>query len=190
MAKIIRNVSNLVAKVDLEGLADGLILDTNGDTTISAPTDDQIDFEMGGSDLVVWAAATPPKYTFAHTPVYSLTPVTDATAGNVTYTIAQLLDGLILRDPNGGARSDVTPTAALMVAGVTNAAVNDCFEFLLINTANGAETVTLTAGNGVTLVPATVAADQNQALRCVARFTNVTSSSEAVTIYCFMSAGT
>jgi hypothetical protein len=35
---------------DLNGLADGLVLDTDGDTTISAPTDDQIDFETGAVD--------------------------------------------------------------------------------------------------------------------------------------------
>jgi hypothetical protein len=37
--------------IDLQGLADGLILDGDTDTTISSPTDDQIDFELGGSDL-------------------------------------------------------------------------------------------------------------------------------------------
>lgn len=36
--------------MDLDGLADGLVLDTDGDTTISAPTDDQIDFEIAGAD--------------------------------------------------------------------------------------------------------------------------------------------
>ena len=36
--------------VDLNGTADGLILDADGNTTISAPTDDQIDFEIGGAD--------------------------------------------------------------------------------------------------------------------------------------------
>ena len=36
--------------LDLDGLADGLILDTDADTTISSPTDDQIDFEISGSD--------------------------------------------------------------------------------------------------------------------------------------------
>ena len=37
--------------IDLQGLADGLILDADTDTTISSPTDDQIDFELGGSDI-------------------------------------------------------------------------------------------------------------------------------------------
>lgn len=37
--------------VDLAGVADALIIDADGDTTISAPSDDQIDIEVGGSDI-------------------------------------------------------------------------------------------------------------------------------------------
>lgn len=36
--------------VDLAGIADSLVLDDDGDTTISAPTDDQIDIEVAGAD--------------------------------------------------------------------------------------------------------------------------------------------
>lgn len=42
--------------IDMQGKIDGIILDTNADTTISAPTDDQIDFEIGGADVVVMYA--------------------------------------------------------------------------------------------------------------------------------------
>jgi hypothetical protein len=38
--------------VDLNGGSDRLVLDADGDTTISADTDDQIDFKTGGSDRV------------------------------------------------------------------------------------------------------------------------------------------
>ena len=38
------------ATLDLNGTADGLILDADGDTTISSPSDDQIDFEIAGAD--------------------------------------------------------------------------------------------------------------------------------------------
>lgn len=38
---------------DFSGIADVIVLDDDGDTTISAPTDDQIDIEVGGSDVVV-----------------------------------------------------------------------------------------------------------------------------------------
>ena len=36
--------------VDVQGVSDGIILDADGDTTISADTDDQIDFKIAGAD--------------------------------------------------------------------------------------------------------------------------------------------
>ena len=36
--------------VDVNGVSDGIILDADADTTISADTDDQIDFKTGGTD--------------------------------------------------------------------------------------------------------------------------------------------
>ena len=44
--------------IDMNGLADGIILDTDGDTTISAPTDDQIDIEIAGADDFTFTANT------------------------------------------------------------------------------------------------------------------------------------
>jgi len=38
--------------LDLNGTADALVLDADGDTSISSPTDDQIDVECGGVDAV------------------------------------------------------------------------------------------------------------------------------------------
>lgn len=110
------------------------------------------------------------------------TVLTDSTAGAKTYTAANLLGGLILRDPNGGARSDVTPTAAQLVAGFTGAAVGSSFEFTIRNTADDSEVITLTEGSGVTL-SGTMTIAQNNSKRFLAVFTNVTGSSEAVTIY-------
>ena len=42
--------STLASKVDVNGLSDGVILDADGDTTISADTDDQIDIKIAGAD--------------------------------------------------------------------------------------------------------------------------------------------
>ena len=42
--------------IDLNGAADALVLDADGDTSISAPTDDQIDIEIGGTDEAAWTA--------------------------------------------------------------------------------------------------------------------------------------
>ena len=47
--------SNLI---DMNGLADGLVLDADADTTISAPTDDQIDIEIAGADDFTFTANT------------------------------------------------------------------------------------------------------------------------------------
>ncbi|RJQ22025.1 MAG: hypothetical protein C4560_03090 [Nitrospiraceae bacterium] len=110
------------------------------------------------------------------------TVTTKTTAGAVTYTAAELIGGLILRDPNGGARSDVTPTAALIVAGIAGAIASSSFEFTIRNTADAAETITVTAGVGVTL-SGTMTIAQNNSKRFLAVVDDAGSGSEAVTIY-------
>lgn len=116
-------------------------------------------------------------------PVLGFTTVaTLSTADVVTYTAAQLLGGLILRDPNGGGRSDVSPTAALIVAAIPGATVGQSFEFTIRNTADAAETITVTAGAGVTL-SGTMTIAQNNSRRFLAVLTNVGAATEAVTIY-------
>ena len=42
--------NTLASAVDVNGLSDGIILDADADTTISADTDDQIDFKVAGAD--------------------------------------------------------------------------------------------------------------------------------------------
>lgn len=110
------------------------------------------------------------------------TVTTDSTAGALTYTAAMLLGGLILRNPNGAARSDVTPTAALLVAAIPNARVGMAIEFTIRNTAGAAETITVTAGTGTTL-SGTMTIAQNNTKTFLAVLTNVTASSEAYTLY-------
>ena len=46
------------SELDLNGASDKLILDADGDTTISADTDDQIDFKAGGTDIFQLTATT------------------------------------------------------------------------------------------------------------------------------------
>lgn len=104
------------------------------------------------------------------------------TAGPETFTIAQLLTGLIIRDPNGAGRADLAPTAALIVAGVKQPWVGASFEFTIRNTANAAETITLTTASGVTL-SGTMTIDQNNSKRFLVVLTNVTTGSEAVSVY-------
>lgn len=106
------------------------------------------------------------------------TVTTEATADVHTYTAAELLGGLILRDPNGGARSDPTDTAANIIAAMVQAGVGDSFEFTIRNAADAAETITVTAGTGVTL-SGTMTITQNNSKR----FLCVVTAATTVTIY-------
>lgn len=113
----------------------------------------------------------------------ALTTVTTlTTAGNETYTAAQLLGGLILRNPNGGPRTDTTATAALIVAAIPGAAVGQSFEFVVRNTAGAAETITVAGGTDVT-ISGTATITQNNTKLFLAVLTNVTAGAEAVTVY-------
>ncbi len=114
-------------------------------------------------------------------------PAPDAvtTVGAATYTIANLLKGILLRDPNGANRADTLPTAALVVAGIASAEVGDVVECTICNTADAAETITLAAGAGGTVgnTRVTTAFGQHTSLTLQLRLTNVTPSSEAYTVY-------
>lgn len=110
------------------------------------------------------------------------TVTTKSTAGNVTYSAAELVGGLVLRDPAGDNRADVSPTAAQIVGAVTAAIVTSSFRFTIRNTADAAETITLTAGSGVTL-SGTMSIAQNNSKEFLAVITNAESGTEAVTIY-------
>lgn len=114
--------------------------------------------------------------------VTTATVTTLTTAGAVTFTIAQLLGSLILRDPNGANRADVTPTAALIVAGITGCVVGSSFEFSIRNDADAAETITLTGGTSVT-IKGTATIGQNAIKRFKLVVTSITASAETVDIY-------
>ncbi len=109
-------------------------------------------------------------------------PATITTAGAGTYTAAQIVGGLILRDPAGGARTDTTHTAAQILAAIPNAIVGSAIEFTVRNTADAAETITVAGGSGVT-TSGTMTIAQNNTKRFMLVFTNVTASSEAATLY-------
>jgi hypothetical protein len=54
----VTGASTFAGLVDVNGLADGLVLDTDGDTTLSADTDDTINVEVSGADDFVITANT------------------------------------------------------------------------------------------------------------------------------------
>ena len=90
--------------------------------------------------------------------------VTQDTAA--TLTAAQLLNGIIQSTP-AGAINLTLPTEANMDAEVPDAVANDSFDFSIVNTSGGANTITVLA-NGWTLV-GTMTIAQNVAGRFRAR---------------------
>jgi len=106
-------------------------------------------------------------------------------AGAITYSGALLNGALILRDPNGAARTDVLPTAAQIVAAI-GSAVGATASFAIRNTADAAETITVSGGTGVTL-SGTMTIAQNNTRLFISQVTNGTSGAEAVTIYSVVS---
>lgn len=115
-------------------------------------------------------------------PPQKTTVTTIATAGAVSFTAEQLIGGLILRNPNGAGRADLVPTAVLLVAALPGAFVGQSVEFVIRNTAGAAETITVTTADGATL-SGTMTIAQNASRRFLAVLTNVTSGSQAYTLY-------
>jgi len=113
------------------------------------------------------------------------TAVSDATAGNITVTAAMILAGILVRSTTGASRVDTWSTAALLVAAIPGVAVGDVIEFDVINNAAAAETITTTAGVGMTFGAAarTHIIAQNACQSYWIRFTNVTLASEAYVVY-------
>lgn len=116
-----------------------------------------------------------------------LAPASYATAGNQTYTVTDILSSVIVRDTAGGNRTDVLPTAALLVAGMKNPRVGDIVDCLIVNGADAAETLTLSAGSGGAFDTNQTASSrvigQNGSKLVRIRLTNVTSGSEAYVVY-------
>lgn len=114
-------------------------------------------------------------------------PASYATAGPQTYTAADILGGIIVRDTNGASRSDVLPTAALLVAAIPGVRVGDVVRALIINGADAAEVLTIGAGAGGGFDTNQTAAarniGQNASKILTIRFTNVTAASEAYVAY-------
>ena len=192
--------ASIVGDVTLGCGADLIFTGTTGQSQILL-TDNLADsLSVGissGSDYLVFkttncsevlSSAVDRKLTGGNMLMTKRTVTTDTTAGANTWTIAEMLGGLLLRDPSGCAESDVTPTAAAIVAGIPCATNDDTFEVTIVNT--GGELVTLTAGCGVTLVPATQSVAANEQHHLIVRLVDVTGSCEAVTMYGAVSAGT
>ncbi len=83
------------------------------------------------------------------------------TAGAATYTAAQLLTGIIVRDCAGASRTDTLPTATLLVAALPGVRVGDVVAFKLINGSDPTtEVITVAAGSGGSFATAQAAASR------------------------------
>jgi hypothetical protein len=83
----------------------------------------------------------------------------------------------------GGALNFTTPTAANIVAAISNCIVGSCFKFT-INNKGGGSNRTIVGGTNVdisNLISTVVATNKVSTFIC--RITNITGSSEAVVLY-------
>lgn len=87
-------------------------------------------------------------------------------ASDQTYTAAQIVAGLITRDPNGGARTDTTPTGTDLETEINAQGIavanSDTLRCYVINTADAAEAITIAGGTGVTISNAGQTIGQNE----------------------------
>lgn len=106
--------------------------------------------------------------------------------GNNTLTAEQFRGGIIEHSGMTADRTDTTPTAALLVADISGAAVGTSYEVIFANT-DDTHAMIIGAGAGVTLRgDATI--PFGRVVRAEVVFTNVTAAAEAVTIYMGLSA--
>lgn len=145
--------------------------------------DPDFTFATGNNRLTVTGGFTGLDATFTGFTVTKLAVVTTiATVGAVTYTSSEVMGGLILRDPAGAARADLIATAANLRSILSGPIVGSSFEFTIRNTADAAETITLTTNTGITL-SGTMTIAQNNTKRFLVVFTNVGAGTEAATVY-------
>jgi hypothetical protein len=111
-----------------------------------------------------------------------IVPATYNTAGAVTLTTDQVLGGLLLRDGNGGARTDTLPDAGPLAEAIQGCMVGTSFQFHVRNTSSTAIAITIAVGAGGT-ASGTMTIAQSNGKTFMVVFTNVTVGSEAYTVY-------
>ena len=110
------------------------------------------------------------------------------TDGNHTITTAQFIGGALARGSDNGLtahRTDITPTAAQIVAAIPGCVVNQKFSFKYCNF-DSTHNAILDLGTGLTNYAgsgtATFALTPGQARNFLCRVTNITADSEAIQI--------
>lgn len=129
--------------VDLNGEAAGLILDADGNSSISAPTDNQIDIEVNGADDFRITANT-------FTALSGSTIATD-TIAETTSAAGVTIDGTLIKDTAVYGR---TPVGAVSASGAITVVAYDKHFLITKSSAAAAMTIvdpTATTHDGVTL---------------------------------------
>jgi len=142
----------------------------------------------GATNVALRLDAKGSAYVHTENPLIVNTTATGVnTAGDVSYTAAQVLGGLIIRDCNGAARADTLPAAAALVAAIPGAAIGDTVRCYIVNGSDAAETITFTEGAGGSWASVQLAASrvlpQLASKTLHFRLTNVTAASEAYVVY-------
>lgn len=145
--------------VDLNGEADALVLDADSDTSISAPTDDQIDVEISGADDFRFTANT---FTALSGSTIATNTIAETTAASgVTIDGALIKDG---RTDAGRVVQELTATGAItinsglvllnhastIIAATLDAPTAGDELFIVDNSATGTAAHTVTCAAGVT----------------------------------------
>ncbi len=183
------NASGVAAAFDAK--TRGQLLAGNGTTVAALDAKSAGRFVMGDGTDVISQAISGDVATVSSNGKVSLnenfrlrSATSETTAGNTNYTLAKIKGGLVLRDPSGADRTDTTDSASALVAGLNNpAAAGQFFDVVVVNTADADETITLAAGAGVTLSPATIKIGRGQSARLLFRVDNAGSGTEAITCY-------
>ena len=123
-------------------------------------------------------------------PIPGAVPASVTTAGNATLTAANLFTGYVLRSGPTASFTDTLDTAANIIALLQNITPGYGFDFTIVNLTNYIQTIA--AGTGVTLSyvsPQTAEIQPNNSTRWRVTVTDISSGSQAVTIYRLTSAG-
>lgn len=105
----------VTGSVDVNGVADAIIIDADADTTISAPTDDQIDIEIAGADDFTFSANT---FTALSGSSIATNTITETTAAS-----GVTIDGVLVKDGRTNAGRQVQTLTATGAITVVSGAV-------------------------------------------------------------------
>lgn len=101
---------------------------------------------------------------------------------DISYSVGQIMGGLILRDPGNSNREDTLPDAANIVAAIPKVTIGSSFVTRIQNTGSK-KTITIKEGTGITISGTDTSISKERTKMFLFVVTNKNSGSEAVTAY-------